>query len=311
MSLQLNTFTFEGGAAVRTVMQGEEPWFVAADVCAVLEHSNAREAIRGLDEDERTTVSNPDGQAGQGAQSFNLISESGLYTLILRSRKPQAQRFRRWVTHEVLPALRKTGRYEIPKSQNARVADLPRVIQWEGQPWICALDLLDACGYSRNHNLLDRVPTHMRGTALMPTGGGEQILRVVSLSGVACFADRGRNRGQAKGVLAWMQSLGDSAPTARVKPMGVPTGLPALLPPGPGAQPRPLFVPKAEDRAEFAEEALLHHDTIADARDLRFRHEVHMTNLLADLMHLADREGLDYAAIHQRAITHYQSEVRA
>lgn len=308
MSLQLNTFNFEGQTSVRTVLKGEEPWFVAADVCAALGHSNAREAIRGLDEDERgVSIADTPG----GPQELNLISESGLYTLILRSRKPQARAFRRWVTHEVLPALRRTGGYQVKESIPA-AGNLPRVIQWDGQPWVCALDLLDACGYIRCHNTLDRVPLHMRGTALMPTGGGEQVLRVVSLAGVACFAERGRNRDRAKAVLAWMRNLGDSIPKARVKPMGVkPIDLPALLPPGPGAQSRPLFVPKAEDRAEFAEEALLHHDTIADARDLRFRHDLHMTNLLADLMHLADREGLDYAAIHQRAITHYQSEVRA
>lgn len=107
----VNTFTFEGGSTLRTIMRSGEPWFVAADACAVLEHSNAREAIRGLDEDEKCGVSIPDAIGRE--QETNLISESGLYTLILRSRKPQAKPFRRWVTHEVLPALRRTGSYDM------------------------------------------------------------------------------------------------------------------------------------------------------------------------------------------------------
>lgn len=117
----VQTFNFEGKAPVRTVIQRDEPWFVAADVCAVLDHSNAREAIKGLDEDERDAVSIPDAMGRE--QETNLISESGLYTLIMRSRKPQAKPFRRWVTHEVLPALRKEGHYEAPVSQPA-LADL-------------------------------------------------------------------------------------------------------------------------------------------------------------------------------------------
>lgn len=152
----------------------------------------------------------------------------------------------------------------------------------------------------------------------MPTGGGTQVLRVVSLEGVAAFAERGRNRNQVSAVSAWMRGLDlEDLPETEVKLLGANRvdaragGSVMEKRPVAVTRQRPLFVPKAEDRAEFAEEALLHHDTIADARDLRFRHEVHMTNLLADLMHLADREGLDYAAIHQRAITHYQSEVRA
>ena len=109
---QVNTFTFEGKAPVRIVMQGEEPWFVAADVAGVLEHRDANTATRILDEDEKGTqiVRTPSGD-----QQVTVISESGLYTLILRSRKPQARPFRRWVTHEVLPALRREGTYSVPK----------------------------------------------------------------------------------------------------------------------------------------------------------------------------------------------------
>jgi len=95
-----------------------EPWFVAKDVCDILEYVNSRDAIRTLDDDERNTVDISDGidsQNGQpGNPNVNVISESGLYTLIIRSNKEAAKPFRRWVTHDVLPALRKTGRYVIP-----------------------------------------------------------------------------------------------------------------------------------------------------------------------------------------------------
>ncbi len=95
------------------------PWFVAADVCRVLEISNSRDAVASLDEDERMTVANTDGHPGQrgGAQSYNLLSESGLYALIFKSRKAEARAFRKWVTKEVLPSIRKTGGYSISRER--------------------------------------------------------------------------------------------------------------------------------------------------------------------------------------------------
>lgn len=93
---------------VRTVMKGDDPWFVAADVCTVLDIKNPRDAIKILDDDERSTVEISD---GAGGPERNIINESGLYALILRSNKPEAKRFRKWVTSEVLPSIRKTGMY--------------------------------------------------------------------------------------------------------------------------------------------------------------------------------------------------------
>jgi Prophage antirepressor len=101
-------FDFDSNA-VRVVMQDGMPWFVAKDVCDVLEISNHNDAVSRLDEDERDGVgiTDPIGRA----QTATAVSESGLYSLIFRSRKPEAKRFRRWVTGEVLPSLRKHGRY--------------------------------------------------------------------------------------------------------------------------------------------------------------------------------------------------------
>ena len=98
---------------VRTVELDGEIWFVAKDVCDILELSNPTEALRSLDEDERMTLSNSEGHSGQrgGAQSYNVINEPGMYKLIFKSRKAEAKEFTRWVTHEVLPSIRKNGIY--------------------------------------------------------------------------------------------------------------------------------------------------------------------------------------------------------
>ncbi len=94
-----------------------EPWFVARDVCRVLDIANNRDAVTGLDDDEKITVANPDGNPRAGIpHEMTLVSESGLYALVFRSRKPEARRFRKWVTAEVLPALRKKGYYARPGS---------------------------------------------------------------------------------------------------------------------------------------------------------------------------------------------------
>lgn len=95
-------------------MFNHEPWFVAADVCNALNIGNVTDAVRRLDEDEKLTsiVS----RAGQNRE-VNMVNESGLYNLIFQSRKPEAKAFRKWVTSEVLPSIRKTGRYEMRKSK--------------------------------------------------------------------------------------------------------------------------------------------------------------------------------------------------
>lgn len=102
------------GQQVRTVSIDEEPWFVAADVCAVLAIRNNRDALTQLENDEKgvATTDTPGGD-----QRVSVVNEPGLYSLILRSRKPEARAFKRWIVHEVLPALRRTGRYEVAPRQ--------------------------------------------------------------------------------------------------------------------------------------------------------------------------------------------------
>ncbi len=93
---------------VRTVTIDHEPWFVAADVCKALDIGDTHVAIRRLDEDEKGRCSIP---TPGGLQSLSAVSEAGLYSLVLASRKPEARRFRRWIVHEVIPAIRRHGMY--------------------------------------------------------------------------------------------------------------------------------------------------------------------------------------------------------
>ncbi|MBP7339087.1 BRO family protein [Niveispirillum sp.] len=111
-------FAFEG-ADVRVMMRGEAPWFVLADVCRVLEIGNPSDAAKRLDDDEKLALDNVEGIAVARVQKFTIINESGLYSLVMTSRKDAAKRFKKWVTAEVLPTIRRTGRYEMPVTAQA------------------------------------------------------------------------------------------------------------------------------------------------------------------------------------------------
>lgn len=101
---------------VRTIQKDGEPWFVLKDVCSILGIGNSRMAADRLDPDEKG-VSQIDTLGGK--QATTIINESGLYNVILRSDKPEAKPFRKWVTSEVLPAIRKTGMYLSPRIDSA------------------------------------------------------------------------------------------------------------------------------------------------------------------------------------------------
>ena len=98
----------EGFGELRVIQIQNELWFVAADVCRILEHSNSRMAVERLDDDEKgvSSIYTPG-----GTQEMSIVSESGLYSLVLGSRKPEAKAFKRWITHDVIPSIRKTGGY--------------------------------------------------------------------------------------------------------------------------------------------------------------------------------------------------------
>lgn len=114
-------FTFpETGQPVRTVTIDGDPWFVGKDACDAVGISKYRDAIVQLDEDERVSaaVDTPG-----GAQQMTLVSEAGVYALMLISRSPKVKSFRRWLTHEVLPELRRTGSYSVEPTAPALPQD--------------------------------------------------------------------------------------------------------------------------------------------------------------------------------------------
>ena len=112
MTNALQVFNYQGNQ-VRTVEKDGETWFVAKDVCDILGLEQVTNAIKSLDDDEKMTLTNIKGQTGQrgGAQFMNVISEAGVYKLIFKSRKPEAIKFNRWLAHEVLPQIYRTGAY--------------------------------------------------------------------------------------------------------------------------------------------------------------------------------------------------------
>lgn len=115
-------FLFEGEGLVRVADRDGMPWFMVKDACRIIGTQNPTQAVAALDGDERAMLNIAPNV------SANFVSESGLYTLILRSRdatKPGtvAHRFRKWVTSEVLPALRKTGRYDVSEAEELQTAD--------------------------------------------------------------------------------------------------------------------------------------------------------------------------------------------
>ncbi len=109
---ELQIFKNEEFGEVRSLKIGDEPWFVGKDVADILGYTNSRKAISDHVDDEDKGVTKCDTLGGK--QDLTIINESGLYSLILSSKLPTAKKFKRWVTSEVLPAIRKTGNYQIP-----------------------------------------------------------------------------------------------------------------------------------------------------------------------------------------------------
>ena len=139
---------------IRVQVINNEPWFVAKDVCEILDISNNRDAVSRLDDDEKATSVLP---TQFGAKEMWFINESGLYSLIFQSRKPEARTFRKWVTSEVLPTIRKKGYYGVykPASDYIDARDTPysrklyndheiKCIEIDGKEWFSLNDMFMA-----------------------------------------------------------------------------------------------------------------------------------------------------------------------
>ena len=142
---------------IRVHLINSEPWFVAKDVCVVLEHSNHKMAIKTLDEDEVSSVYLTDAMGRE--QETKIVSESGLYSLIFQSRKAEAKKFRKWVTSEVLPSIRRKGYYGLKKQEGDYIdaRDIPyervrylgcdiRMIELDGDKWYSLNDVHGCIG---------------------------------------------------------------------------------------------------------------------------------------------------------------------
>lgn len=113
---------------IRTIEKDGEPWFVGKDVAAALGYSNTRDALdRHVDIDDKNTVVNPDGNRGN--PNMIIINESGLYSLVLSSKLPTAKKFKRWVTSEVIPSIRKHGAYMTPETLEAAILNPDTMIR--------------------------------------------------------------------------------------------------------------------------------------------------------------------------------------
>lgn len=114
--MELQIFSNSEFGEIRTAVVNDEPMFCLIDICKALEIKNATDVAKRLDGDELTRLN-----LGSRAGETNFITESGLYAVILRSDKPNAKKFRKWVTSEILPSIRKTGSYGMPKTTGGQI----------------------------------------------------------------------------------------------------------------------------------------------------------------------------------------------
>lgn len=147
----LKIFEHERFGKIRALEIDGQPWFVASDVCRVLEIGNSRQAVARLDADEKGVISS---DTPGGKQQMNTVNESGLYSLILGSRKKEAHEFKRWVTHEVLPSIREGGGYLTDTAKRAIINEVKTAVTAElakqkAPPQVDPAKLAALLGYMR------------------------------------------------------------------------------------------------------------------------------------------------------------------
>ena len=205
----VTTFESTMFGQVRTMNIEGSPWFVAADVCRALEIGNAPMTTSRLDEDEKMTISSSDSHSGQrgGAQAITVINESGLYTLVLKSRKPQAKAFKRWITHEVIPQIRKTGGYIPVESKDDEITTLSKALEIAAR----TLELKDSLLLEKEKLLKVLLPMEVKYNRMMNSE------KLVSLNTVAKLVGVGRStlmkEMREAGILMKRNVDGASVPT--------------------------------------------------------------------------------------------------
>ena len=210
----IQVFQNERFGEVRAISQNGEPWFVAKDVCNALDLSNVGQALVALDEDEKGSIIISDGTPGNPTKA--IVSEPGFYKLVMRSRKPEAKAFQRWVTHEVLPALRAKGTYTAPMTREQRV----RAALAESNAIIVELDGENRALKAENAELR---PKALFADAVAASDGtclvGE-LAKMMRQNGVEIGQNRLFERLRADGYLGNVGS-NKNVPTQRAMDMGL------------------------------------------------------------------------------------------
>jgi anti-repressor protein len=216
MNNELQVFSYEGNE-VRTVQRDGEPWWVLKDVCSILDIANSRDAALRLDEDEKDDVGITD--AIGRLQSTTVISESGLYNVILLSRKPEAKKFKRWVTHEVLPTIRKHGAYVTPAKLEEMMND--------PDAWIKVLTALKEERAAKEHLQIQAEtdkPKVIFADAVSVSDGtiliGE-LAKILKGNGIEIGQNRLFEKLRQDGYLIKRQSTDYNAPTQRAMELGL------------------------------------------------------------------------------------------
>ena len=162
---------------IRVFNINNEPWWILADVCKILELSNPSKVSQRLDDDEKANC-----ELGLSGGETNIINESGLYSVILRSDKPQAKQFKRWVTHEVLPSIRQTGSYSTLQAPVSDFDSLSRRIEaLEKEALLRRVDALEAAYKNDDYydskccRSLGQVPAHIIAALNVMIDSGQTV----------------------------------------------------------------------------------------------------------------------------------------
>ena len=268
---QLSVFKFEETALVRSIIKNGDPWFVAKDICDVLGLSNPTVALNALDQDERSKF-----LLGRQGET-NIINESGLYALIFRSNKPNARKFRKWITSEVLPSIRKTGKYaapvqpELPLSETPETPDVAALLKmkYRGVPVIPNADLAAMLGLTTRQlaHVKSRNNIYTEGLDVFSVGIPKKLKHSIRRAGFASSASRTLLWTES-GVRKLLQMLGASKTPYKPLPCSAP--VPAKAPETPMIPGLALRkTEKTEERIyNFRLENLLNLDGLPKLREL-------------------------------------------
>ena len=194
----MTVFKFEDSTPIRSLIKDGEPWFVAKDVCDVLGIQQPVRAVENLDSDEVSKTHITDSLNRQ--QETYIINESGLYALVIRSNKPNARKFRKWVTSEVLPSIRKTGKYaapvqpELPLSETPETPDVAALLKmkYRGVPVIPNADLAAMLGLTTRQlaHVKSRNNIYTEGLDVFSVGIPKKLKLSIRRAGFASPASR-------------------------------------------------------------------------------------------------------------------------